>query len=63
MTRQVTSRRIYTLAEAAERVGCHDRTITRAEADGRIAPARRDELGHRVYDDGDIYRLRQLIFR
>ena len=59
----VATRRIYTLAEAALRVGCGDRTIQRAEDDGRIPPARRDELGHRIFDDNDLDRLRLLLAR
>lgn len=53
-------RRIYTLAEAATLVGRHDRSILRAEADRRIPEARRNELGHRIYDEHDVRCLREL---
>jgi DNA-binding transcriptional MerR regulator len=60
---QTTSRSIYTLAEAVRRVGRSESTILRAELDGRIAPARRDELGHRMFNDNDVERLRLLLGR
>lgn len=53
-------RRVYTLAEAAQRIGRSDRTLMRAEADGRLPAARRDELGHRIYIDHDVERMKLL---
>ena len=58
MTLQITSRRIFTIKEAADRVGVYPFSIVRAERAGRIPPARRDEVGHRVYDDHDVEVLR-----
>lgn len=55
------TRRIYTLAEAADELGCHVMRLRRAEARGLIPRPRRDELGHRVYDENDLNRLRKMI--
>jgi DNA-binding transcriptional MerR regulator len=63
MTAQITSRRIYTLGEVARHVGVHSHTIALAEKEGRLPAARRDELGHRIYDDRDLERLRVLMAR
>lgn len=55
--------KIYLLKEAAARVGVHEDSLTRAERLGRVPSARRDELGHRVYDEHDIDLLRALMRR
>jgi DNA-binding transcriptional MerR regulator len=45
------------IAEAAESVGVSRRTIVRWEAAGKVAKAKRDYKGWRVYDHDDVEKL------
>ncbi len=48
---------MMSITEAAERVGVSTRTITRWEAAGKVAKAKRDYRGWRVYDHDDVEEL------
>lgn len=61
--RRTPDRRVYTVAEVAKEVGCHPNTIRLAEAEGRVPPPRRDEIGARVYTRADCDRLKELLRR
>ena len=47
------------IGELAARAGTTTRTLRYYEARG-LLPARRDELGHRAYDESDLKLLRQI---
>ncbi len=49
--------RTMSITEVAERVGVSRRTIMRWEAVGKVAKAKRDYRGRRVYDHDDIEEL------
>ena len=48
---------MISITEAAERVGVSVRTITRWEAAGKVAKAKRNYIGWRVYDHDDVEEL------
>jgi excisionase family DNA binding protein len=48
---------MMSIAEAAESVGVSRRTIMRWEAAGKVAKAKRDYRGWRVYDHDDVEEL------
>ncbi len=48
---------MMTITEVAERVGVSNRTIMRWEAVGKVAKAKRDYRGRRVYDHDDVEKL------
>ncbi len=45
------------ITEAAVRVGVSTRTIKRWEAAGKVVKAKRNYIGWRVYDHGDVEEL------
>lgn len=53
--------RVLTVSEAARQLGRSERWLREAEARGKIPKARRDLNGWRVYTEGDLERLRQLL--
>lgn len=57
------ARRLYTVKDVADYVGVHVNTIMLAEKEGRLPAARRDELGHRFYDEHDRERISVMIGR
>ena len=63
MTVARQSRTFYSLNEAAEVVGVDEKTIRLAEADGRLPEPRRDEIGHRMYAEVDLERVRAALGR
>ncbi len=48
---------MMSITEAAESVGVSRRTIVRWEAAGKVAKAKRDYKGWRVYDHDDVEKL------
>ncbi len=48
---------MMTITEVAERVGVSNRTIMRWEAAGKVAKAKRDYRGWRIYDHDDVEEL------
>ena len=53
--------RLFRVNEAARELGCSEAWLRRAEQQGRIPKARRDFNGWRVYSEGDIEALRQIL--
>ena len=53
--------RVLTVSEAARQLGRSERWLREADARGKIPKARRDLNGWRVYTEGDLERLRQLL--
>jgi DNA-binding transcriptional MerR regulator len=50
-------KRMMSIIQAAVRVGVSRRTIMRWEAAGKVAKAKRDYKGWRVYDHDDVEEL------
>lgn len=48
-----------TITDVAERLGVTTKTIVRWEKTGKVARAKRDWRGWRVYEKGDLRKLRQ----
>ena len=62
MTASQAADRTFRIGEVAERVGVTTRTIRYYEELGLLAtPAGRDKGSHRIYREGDIVRLQELI--
>lgn len=51
------------ITAAARRLGISADWLRDLERAGRVPRARRDVSGHRRYSEGDIRRLRRLLFR
>lgn len=47
-----------TITQVAQRLGVTPKTIMRWERSGKVGPSKRDWRGWRVYDEGDMERLR-----
>ena len=50
-------KRMMSIIQAAMRVGVNKRTIMRWEAAGKVAKAKRDYKGWRIYDHDDVEEL------
>ncbi len=50
-------KKMMSIAEAAESVGVNRRTLMRWEASGKVAKAKRDYRGWRVYGQDDVEEL------
>lgn len=54
----MSKQRIYSVSEAARKLGLSVDWLRRAERRGSLPPARRDKNGHRYYTPEDLERLR-----
>lgn len=52
----------YTVGELAKRTGVTIRTLHHYDAVGLVSPTARSAAGYRLYDDGDVLRLQQVLF-
>ena len=52
---------IFTVSKAARELGCSERWLREAEKEGKIPRARRNLNGWRVYTQGDIANLKELL--
>ncbi len=50
------------IGKVAQAVGFSVSTIRRAERDGAIPPAPRDQAGHRRYSEKDVETIRRVLF-
>jgi len=48
-----------TITEVAQLVGISPKTIVRWEKVGKVKKAKRDWRGWRIYDEGDLYNIKQ----
>ncbi len=55
--------KLYTVKDVADYVGVTTHAVILAEKEGRIPPAMRDEIGHRVYTAQDRERVGALMGR
>jgi len=52
----------HTIGEVARMSGVTVRTLHHYDEIGLLEPRRRTEAGYRVYDEGDLRRLQQILF-
>lgn len=53
---------MYTVGELAKATGVTVRTLHHYDELGLVSPSGRSPAGYRLYDDGDVLRLRQVLF-
>jgi len=57
-----TRGRAYTVGDVATLAGVSVRTLHHYDAIGLLAPSARSEAGYRLYGDGDLERLQEILF-